>query len=432
MKKNLTLWVTLVLAFSLGGFAQEVTFTAQDFQERRDKLCTLIPDGIAILDGAANSYFTGIDSGEVKLILIPAGPAEKTPNPTAWRTTLYLPAKSPQAGVWDDPEPSFGDDTLRTAGIANNAPISTFFADAAKLGNITETIYIPYRGGVSPSGEIPPDLQFVDMIRKILPGVRIKNLMPLIDRLRWQKSPKEIEVMRKACEITDEALRQAARKTKPGLYEYELEALVNSVFRTNGGRPAFLILGSGPNSCVLHHMTNDRLMLGDELVVIDIGIQYRSMSTDLTRTIPTSGRFSPEQRKIYEIVLEAQKKAISIVKPGVTLGDVHKAALDVIEKAGYGKYFIHGTSHPLNGGNQMNPLTDGLFVPQKNDDRYFASDNPVVVGSMFTIEPGIYIPDKNLGVRIEDSILVTESGCEVLTKSAPKEISEIEELMRKK
>jgi Xaa-Pro aminopeptidase len=434
MKKNLMFNFLLILLFSSGIFAQDLNFTAQDFRERRDRLCALIPDGIAILDGEAEagSYFTGIDAGEVKMILIPPGVAEKTPNPAAWKTTLYLPPKTPQSGVWDDPRTSFGDDTLRLVGIENNAPLSSFFSDVAKLENITDTIYIPYREAPISGTDLPRDLQFVDMIRKILPSVRIKNLGPMIDKLRWQKSPREIEVMRKACEITDEAFRQAARKTKPDLFEYEVEALITSVFRTNGGRPAFLILGSGPNSCVLHHMTNDRRMLKDELVVIDIGILYKSMSTDLTRTIPTSGRFSPEQRKIYEIVLEAQKKAISIVKPGVTLADVHKAALEVIEKAGYGRYFIHGTSHPLNGGNSANPLTNGLFMPQKLDNRYFAQDNPLAAGSMFTIEPGIYIPEKNLGVRIEDSVLVTENGYEVLTKSAPKETGEIEELMKKK
>jgi Xaa-Pro aminopeptidase len=167
-------------------------------------------------------------------------------------------------------------------------------------------------------------------------------------------------------------------------------------------------------------------------VVIDIGILYKTMGTDLTRTIPTSGQYTPEQRKIYEIVLEAQKKAIAVVKPGITLADVHRAAWEVIEKAGYGKYFIHGTSHTLNGGKPVNPLTDGLFTPHKRDFRYFAQDNPLVVGSMFTIEPGIYIPEKSLGVRIEDSVLVTEKGCEILTIGAPKEIAEIEALMRKR
>lgn len=237
--------------------------------------------------------------------------------------------------------------------------------------------------------------------------------------------------MRHACQITVNAFREAARCTRPGLYEYEVEAIVNYVFRSEGSqRPAFMIIGSGPNSCVLHHSSNDRQMKENELLVVDIGTVYCSVSTDLTRTIPVSGTFTIEQRDIYNIVLQAQRKAISIVKPGVTLTQVHEVAYQVIADAGYGKYFVHGTSHSLNGGNPVNPKTDGLYYPQQYERRYNANDVPLVAGSMFTIEPGIYIPEKKLGIRIEDDILVTKDGCEVLTAAAPKEIGEIERLMK--
>lgn len=169
-----------------------------------------------------------------------------------------------------------------------------------------------------------------------------------------------------------------------------------------------------------------------DLLKIDIGTVYRSMTTDLTRTIPVSGKFTPEQRKIYEIVLRAQKRAISIVKPGVTMADVHKTAYEVIDQAGYGKYFNHGACHTLNGGSQWRPENIGLTYPTDYYNMIVpaAFDNPFVPGSMFTIEPGIYIHDKHIGIRIEDDILVTENGYEVLTKDAPKEIDEIESLMR--
>jgi Xaa-Pro dipeptidase len=135
-------------------------------------------------------------------------------------------------------------------------------------------------------------------------------------------------------------------------------------------------------------------------------------------------------------VLKANKKAISIVKPGVTLADVHKAAYEVIDAAGYAQYFIHGTSHTLNGGPHARPESRGLVLEGTFDryemNRYYSFDNPLVPGSMFTIEPGIYIPEKNIGIRIEDDILVTETGYEVLTESAPKEIDAIEKLMQEK
>jgi Xaa-Pro aminopeptidase len=177
-------------------------------------------------------------------------------------------------------------------------------------------------------------------------------------------------------------------------------------------------------------------MVEGDLLKIDVGTIYETMSTDLTRTIPVSGKFTPEQRKIYEIVLKANEKAISIVKPGVTLADVHKVAFEVIEAAGYAKYFIHGTSHTLNGGPHAKPKSMGLTLSgtfgQYEMSRYYSMDNPLEPGSMFTIEPGIYIPEKNIGIRIEDDILVTETSYEVLTDAAPKEIGAIEKLMQEK
>jgi len=168
-----------------------------------------------------------------------------------------------------------------------------------------------------------------------------------------------------------------------------------------------------------------------ELLLIDIGNVYCGMSDDLTRTIPVAGKFSADQRKIYEIVLQAQKAAIAMVKPGVTLAQVHETARKVIADAGYGKYFFHGTCHTLNDGICANPLHLGTWRTEPPPDRYAADDVPVEPGTMFTIEPGIYIPEKNLGIRIEDSVLVTADGCEILTAAAPKEIAEIENLMKK-
>jgi len=167
-------------------------------------------------------------------------------------------------------------------------------------------------------------------------------------------------------------------------------------------------------------------------VVIDIGTIYKAISTDLTRTIPVSGSYSPEQKKIYGIVLDAQKKAISMVRPGVTLAELHQAAMDVIAKAGYGKYFIHFLSHTLNGGSPNKPASLGLSTKWVPNATNLVADKPLVPGNMLTIEPGIYIPEKNLGIRIEDDILVTKDGCEILTKDAPREIEEIEKLMKEK
>jgi len=446
--KTFCLGVVLLGAANFSHAAKDKGFSPTDLKGRRDILSTQITDGVAIVVNFSGVlartrtdpeflYLTGVDTPGSKLILVPKEIAAKSEFPEFWKTTLYLPSKNPRGGVWDDMELYPGEEAKQATGIKNTANLSAFSSHVARLGNITDTIYLSLNSNVMSLEQLPSNLEFVNNIKKILPHVKIKNLSPILDDMRWKKSPREIEVMKEAVDITVEAFKEAARLTKPGLYEYEIEALINYIFRIKGSqRAAFLIIASGPNSCILHHMNNDRLMEEGDLLKIDVGTVYETMATDLTRTIPVSGKFTPEQRKIYEIVLKANKKAISIVKPGVTLADVHKAAFEVIEAAGYAKYFIHGTSHTLNGGPHAKPISIGLSLSgtfgQYDMSRYYSWDNPLVPGSMFPIEPGIYIPEKNIGIRIEDDILVTESGYEVLTAAAPKEIDAIEKLMQEK
>ena len=447
MKKNRFLLLTALLLvpmllLNLALFSQEAKIENSYYKARRDKLCSMISDGVAIIINSPTRrtsygipspnrdffYFTGVNVPDAKLILIPEKIAKRSSNPEYWKTTLYVPSYDWKKGVWDDPQLFPGKEAEKETGIENTADLTTFYAAVSRLSNITDVVYILYGGrGTSPQN-LTPELKFVESIKSVLPGARIKNLSPILGELRWAKTPKEIEIMRRACTITSEAFKEAARIAKPGVYEYKIEAIVKYLFRKNGchREAAFTIIGSGPNSCILHHSKNDRLMKEGELLLIDIGAIYKAITTDLTRTIPVSGKFSPEQRKIYSIVLDAQKKAISMTKPGVTLGELHEAAMDVIDKAGYGKYFIHFLSHTLNGGSTNIPTNLGLSSPSRLVDR------PLVPGSMFTIEPGIYIPEKNLGIRIEDDILVTKNGYEILTKDAPREIEEIENLMKEK
>lgn len=426
--------------------SQERGFPQAEFKERRIRLAQAIPDGVAIVSNYSGLmaqirtnpefyYLTGVDVPGAKMILIPKEIAAKSSHPEFWKTTLYLPPENPAYGVWDDPMLFPGEDAEKATGIENTAALHSFDTHVARVGNITDTVYLYYNPNTLLAGDFASGTPLVEKVKKIIPHVTIKSLSPFLDGLRWKKSPAEISVMKRGCAITVDAFKEVARFTRPGIYEYEVEALVKYIFRKSGSlRAAFTIIASGPNSCILHHMNNDRLMEEGDLLKIDIGTIYQSMSTDLTRTIPVSGKFTPEQRKIYEIVLRAQKKAISIVRPGLSMADVHKAAYDVIVQAGYGKYFNHGTCHTLNGGPQWQPKNLGLTYPTDYHNMIIpaAFDNPFEPGSMFTIEPGIYIHEKNIGIRIEDDILVTENGYEVLTKDAPKEINEIERLMKEK
>jgi Xaa-Pro aminopeptidase len=198
--------------------------------------------------------------------------------------------------------------------------------------------------------------------------------------------------------------------------EYEVEAALEYEFRRNGAeRPGFpSIVGSGPYSTILHYDKSERRMQAGDVVVVDIGAEYGGYSADVTRTYPVSGRFTPRQREIYQIVLDAQNAAMSKVKPGARISDLHQAAMGYIRSKGYDKYFIHGTSHHI-----------GLEVHDVGD-----TSRPFEPNMVVTVEPGIYIPEEQLGVRIEDDVLVTPTGYRLLS-NFPKEPSEIEALLQK-
>ena len=197
--------------------------------------------------------------------------------------------------------------------------------------------------------------------------------------------------------------------------EYEVQASLEYEFTKNGAeRPGFpSIVGSGPFSTILHYNDSTRRMEAGDVVVVDIGASYSGYSADVTRTYPVNGKFSPRQREIYQIVLDAQKAAIAKVKPGARISDMHNAAMSYIRSKGYEKYFIHGTSHHI-----------GLEVHDAGE-----TSRPFEPGMVITAEPGIYIPEEQLGIRIEDDVLVTADGHRVLS-NFPKEISEIEAQMR--
>ncbi len=254
------------------------------------------------------------------------------------------------------------------------------------------------------------------------PGLTMKSALRLVAGLRARKSPAELRLMQKAINATVDAHLEAFRSAEPGMFEYELEAVIEYCFRRKGcDGPAFpSIVGSGPNSTTLHYEKNTRRMRKGDMVVMDIGAEYEGYSADVTRTIPVSGVFRPEQRELYEIVLRAREAALAAVKPGVRFSELTNAAMEVISAAGFGKYFNHSVSHHL-GLDTHDPVGYG----------------PLREGNVITIEPGIYIPEGanvdrkywNIGIRIEDDVLVTKDGYEILTRELPVEIDAIEAIM---
>ncbi|MFA5075413.1 MAG: Xaa-Pro peptidase family protein [Candidatus Babeliales bacterium] len=268
-------------------------------------------------------------------------------------------------------------------------------------------------------------IQIYKNILEYLPYLQdvTRDLAPLIHYMRRFKDEYEVDLIYKAIQITSMAYQTVASVISPGCFENEIQAIAESVFTQSGAMgPAFpSIVASGINTTILHYTDRDKKLDAGELVVVDMGAQYQYYASDLTRTFPVSGKFSKEQLEIYNIVLDTQNYIESIAKPGMFLNNkeeknvsLNHIAINFLQKKGYEKYFAHSIGHFL-----------GLDVHDTVSNEY-----PLAVGDVFTIEPGIYIPEKHLGIRIEDDYLMTQDGVICLSYQLPKNSNEIEELMK--
>ena len=283
--------------------------------------------------------------------------------------------------------------------------------------------------------------------RNIHPPQAVVDPGAILHEMRLFKSDEEIALMQRAADIAAEAHREAMRTARPGMKEYEVEALIEYVFRRSGASaPAYnSIVGGGANATILHYVNNDAELRDGDLLLIDAGAEYEGFASDITRTFPVSGRFTDAQRDIYSLVLDCQEQCIEMIAPGVTMDEMHRRSVEIltdgmvrlgllkgdvktlIEEEQYKKFYMHRLGHYL-----------GLDV---HDVGLYHSDGqprPVEAGMVMTVEPGLYIsedaediPDKyrGIGVRIEDDVLVTPDGHRVLTDKAPKQVEEIESLM---
>jgi Xaa-Pro aminopeptidase len=218
--------------------------------------------------------------------------------------------------------------------------------------------------------------------------------------------------MQRAVRISEDGFRAAVLEIGPGSPEGRVEAEAELVWKASGARrPAYpSIVGSGPNSTILHYPRSERVMQDGELILLDMAAEFGHYAADITRTLPVSGKFTARQREIYDLVIKAQQAALAKLKPGVYMEDLDATARQVIEAAGYGDYFIHGLGHFV-----------GLDVHDAG-----AYQKPLDVGMVITLEPGIYIPEEKLGVRIEDDVLVTETGGKILSDGLPRDPDGIE------
>jgi len=247
-------------------------------------------------------------------------------------------------------------------------------------------------------------------------GCKVNDRHGTLGQLREVKDADELKLMRRAIEHTAAGHARILEVLKPGIRELDLKDAIEEAFRRSGSRHVAYdsIVGSGPNGAVLHYPKDDRTIRDGELVVVDAGAEEQYYATDVTRTYPASGKFTPEQREIYDVVLRAQAAGIAAAKAGVTVRTIDQAIRKVVDDAGYHDAFIHGCCHFV-----------GLEVHDVGD-----YEAPLPAGAVITVEPGIYLPQRNFGVRIEDEILITPSGAEVLTRAVPKDPDEIERRMK--
>ena len=467
----------LVIALALLPGVLRAQFTQREYQDRRQALASRVPDGVILALGspepaedymsfyqnASFNYLTGFLEPDAALVMVKRG-GEVT-------STMFVQPRDPAAETWTGARLGMAGVRQRTGMQAR--PSSELMPVLDSLASAGLPLMVVGQVSRDPSGApdhvASPDEQLVAALRRRHPSLDVQPINEIVMLLRGTKSATEQAMIRRAVEITVLAQQEAMRALEPGMNEYELQALIEYTFRRNGAdRPSFAtIVGSGPNSTTLHYNADDRFIQAGETVVMDIGASYKGYAADVTRTIPSNGVYSPEQRDIYRIVRDAQaaaERAATLGAPASAMSDAAVEVLgtglarlgliespaatydcqvgDAVRKCPqYRLYYMHGLGH-------------GIGLEVHDPDQYYFR-RTIEPGSAFTIEPGIYVranvldvlPDtpanralverlraavqkyRDIGVRIEDDYLVTEKGVEWISR-APREMGEIEALMR--
>ena len=376
-------------------------------------------------------YLSGIDQEETYLILYPDAPEER------FREMLFIQETNAHIRIWEG-EKLTKKQATEQSGIEQvhwNDRFQTFLSMI--MGEVDQ-VYLYTNEHARQSNKVETaNRRLIKSIQEQYPLHDYKRLYPITRSLRMIKEEEEITQIGRACDITHKGFQAALNCIEPGKMEYEVEAAVLHEFIASGSRGfAYTpIIAGGGNACALHYITNDSALQDGDLVLMDIGAEYGNYASDLTRTVPVNGRFTDRQKEVYNAVLRTQKKAISLLKPGNTWIKFHKQVGQMMteellqlglltkqevkeapqDKPAYKKYFMHGTSHHM-----------GLDVHDVMD--MYAEFEP---GMVFTCEPGIYIREEGIGIRIENDVVVTQGEAVDLMKDIPREVEEIEAAMAK-
>ncbi|MFN7937614.1 MAG: Xaa-Pro aminopeptidase [Bryobacteraceae bacterium] len=392
-------WVSLLLAIG------SLVVSPDEYRDRRARLRAAIPDAAIVLEGAPDTsgdprspmlqepnffYLTGWKEPGAVLVILP-GTVE--PN-----EILFLPPRSERKERYEGHRVAAGDaDASARTGFAKVMSTDVWEAEVSRLMQ---------------DGNVPRRM-------------KLAEAGPAIAKLRMVKSRREVDLIQHSIDVSIDAHLAAWKRAKPGLFEYQLAATMTQVMMEQGcERHAYRpVVGSGPNSVILHYGFNHRRMDSGELVLMDVGAECNAYAADLTRTIPVSGRFTPRQRELYELVLGAQKAAIAAVKPGASMG----TRGDIVEAA---KKYLDTHGKPIQGKPLSTYLTHGIGHHVGLEVHDASADVPLAAGMVVTIEPGLYIAEENTGIRIEDMVLVTETGAKVLSSALPRSASDVERRMQ--
>ena len=374
-------------------------------------------------------YLTGIDQEETILVLFPDFPNE------AYREMLFVKETSELIEIWEGHKYT-KEEATQASGIANVHWLSEFEGMFNTLMAEAEHVYLNTNEHIRAAVRTETrDARFIKFCQEHYPLHHYERIAPLMHQLRAIKSEPELATQQRACDITEQAFRRVLNFVQPGVMEYEIEADYLHEFVRNGSRGFAYepIIASGKNACVLHYLDNHAECQAGEVILMDVGAEYGRYYADMSRSIPVSGRFTDRQRAVYDAVLRVQREAMTLLRPGNTIKEYHKEVGQLMEseliglglldahdvkqqdekKPLYRQYFMHGTSHHL-----------GLDVHDVGNVY-----RPFEVGMVFTVEPGIYIREEELGIRLENNVVITDDGVHDLMRHIPIEAEEIEELM---
>ena len=373
-------------------------------------------------------YLTGIDQEDTIVVLFP-----DCPNPL-YREMIFVKETSEQIAIWDGARLN-PNQVFEVSGISKVFWYHEFWKTIHAAFLLAENIYINLNENDRFTDKVSyANLRFANEIKAKYPAHNFKRSAPILANLRMRKEPQEIDQLKEAIAITKKGFERLLGFVKPGVWEYEIEAELIHEFIKNRSRGFAFdpIIASGNSACVLHYIDNNKQCKDGDLLLLDFGAEYGNYNGDLSRCIPVNGRFSPRQKEVYNAVLHVQREAKKLLKPGVSLPVYHEEVCKIMSEEliklrlltsdqvkanpkAHMKYYMHGTSHHL-----------GLDV----HDVMHRWEN-LDVNNVVTVEPGIYIPEEGLGIRIENDVIITNNGVIDLMDGYPIEVEEIEEWMNR-